>query len=336
MTPWQVNSAPSEAKGVKRVFRRVSFKEDAEHTVQISLPCGQCVGCRLERSRQWAIRCMHEASLYKKNCFITLTYNNDFVPKDGSLNYDHFQAFMKRFRKNYQGNDLVVRYDKDGNPYDTYPIRFYMAGEYGENFGRPHFHACIFNFDFDDKKYLKKTETGSILYESQKLQDLWTDPDTGKPIGFVSVGEVNFESAAYVARYIMKKVSKKLIPDDYGNLIDVSWHHYLKVDSETGELIVVKPEFNKMSLKPGIGQDWLDKYMSDVYPHDHVIVRGKKCKPPRFYDNKYKKLFPFEFDELQFARETEGRSRYLDNTPERLAVKEQCAQARLSRLKRTI
>ncbi len=102
----------------------------------LSLPCGQCIGCRLERSRQWAMRCMHEAQLHENNCFITLTYDNTHLPSDGSLHYKDFQLFIKRLRKKF-GNTR---------------IRYYMAGEYGENFGRPHFHACIFGHDFHDKK----------------------------------------------------------------------------------------------------------------------------------------------------------------------------------------
>ena len=92
----------------------------------LTLPCGQCVGCRLERSRQWAIRCMHEAQLHERNSFVTLTYKGD-VPDEG-LRYRDFQLFMKRLRKYASGQQ----------------IRFYMCGEYGDEKGRPHFHACLF------------------------------------------------------------------------------------------------------------------------------------------------------------------------------------------------
>jgi hypothetical protein len=280
----------------------------------LSLPCGQCVGCRLERSRQWAVRCMHEAQMHASNCFITLTYAPEFIreAKDLSLNYEHFQLFMKRLRKRFTGKT----------------IRFYMAGEYGELRDRPHFHACIFGLDFEDKKFLKRTETGSILYTSKILEELW-------PYGYSSIGDVNFESAAYVARYIMKKVNGKPRLNEDGSFTDPE-QHYEYCDLETGELIKRNPEFNKMSLKPGIGQAWFDKFMSDVYTTDSVVVRGKKCRPPRFYDNKFKELFPEQFDGIQFAREQEGRSHFEDNTLERLAVKEKVALAKLSLLKRKI
>lgn len=280
----------------------------------LQLPCGQCVGCRLERSRQWAIRCMHEASLYRNNAFITLTYSDEHLPDDRSLRYEDFQKFMKRLRKRFAGLELSA------NPQskDSHPIRFYMAGEYGENFGRPHFHACLFNFDFQDKVVWRRSPSGSLIYRSKALEELW-------PFGFSSIGEVNFQSAAYVARYIMKKVNGKH-----------QAQHYEEVDQETGEVTSRVPEFNKMSLKPGIGSDWLAKFETDVYPHDYVIVNGKKCKPPRFYDNRFKKEYPVEFDLIQLERQRDAAKRFDDNTPARLLVKEQVTNAKLSRLRRIL
>lgn len=288
----------------------VVFYESKRHDIirTLTLPCGQCVGCRLERSRQWAVRCLHEASLYSHNCFISLTYSDEHLPADKSLNYADFQKFMKRFRKEFKGID----FDSKGN----HPIRFYMAGEYGENFGRPHFHACVFNFDFSDKKYWKTTKSGSKIFRSEALERLW-------PFGFSSIGEVTFESAAYVARYIMKKVTGKS-----------SHTHYEHVCEQTGEITNRKPEFNKMSLKPGIGQGWYDKFKDDVYPHDYVVIRGKKVKPPRFYDKKFKEEYPIEFDMIEFQRFQKSRENPEENFDERLAVREQVAQARLSLLKR--
>ena len=268
----------------------------------LSLPCGQCIGCRLERSRQWAMRCMHEAQLHENNCFITLTYDNTHFPSDGSLHYKDFQLFIKRLRKKF-GNTR---------------IRYYMAGEYGENFGRPHFHACIFGHDFHDKKLWKRSSSGAMLYRSEDLELLW-------PFGYSSIGDVNFESAAYVARYIMKKVTGHNAKK-----------HYTETDEETGEITTRKPEFNKMSLKPGIGYDWYKTYKNDVYPHDYVIIKGKKVKPPKFYDKKYKLDNPFEFDEILYKREINGKLNSEDNTLERLKVKEIVQQAKLQKLKRNL
>lgn len=181
---------PRESTGSKKLIFLYNPKT-CESTTPIQVPCGQCVGCRLERSRQWAIRCVHESKLHKDNCFITLTYNDANLPSDKSLHYYDFQCFMKRLRKQYPGSK----------------IRYYMCGEYGENFGRPHFHACIFGFNFDDLK-LWKVQNKQKLYRSKKLEKLWDK-------GHSSVGTVTFESAAYVARYIMKKVTGDAAKNHY-------------------------------------------------------------------------------------------------------------------------
>jgi len=284
--------------------KSIVFDEVRKHDIvrSLSLPCGQCIGCRLERSRQWAMRCMHEAQLHQHNCFITLTYDDTHLPSDGSLHYKDFQLFIKRLRKKFGFNR----------------IRYYMAGEYGENFGRPHFHACIFGHDFYDKKLWKRTSTGSMLYRSQDLETLW-------PFGYSSIGDVNFESAAYVARYIMKKQTGKNAE-----------HHYSYCDLETGEIINKKPEFNKMSLKPGIGAEWYKKFKSDVYPHDYVVVRGKKMKPPKAYDKMYKNDNPYEYDELLYKREQNAKLNPDNHDPKRLDAKRQILESRLSLLKRTL
>jgi len=284
-------------------FRRVSFKETDEHDRQVSLPCGQCVGCRLERSRQWAMRCMHEAQLHQNNCFITLTYNDEHYPDNGSLAKDHFQKFLKRFRR-------AIAPAK---------IRYYMAGEYGSNFGRPHFHACIFGYDFHDKKLHQRTASGSLIYTSEELGKLWT-------YGYSSVGDVTFESAAYVARYIMQKQTGK----------DVDKNHYTYCDLKTGELVKLLPEYNNMSLKPGIGADWYKKYKNDVYPHDYVELRGQKIKPPKFYDKLFAKENPYEYDQILYTREKQAKLHPEEHSYERLLVKETVQKVKLQKLKRKL
>lgn len=280
----------------------IVFVERGDIHSTLYLPCGQCIGCRLERSRQWAVRCMHEASLYKQNCFITLTYRDDCLPANGSLNYRDFQLFMKRLRKSFPNSR----------------IRFYMCGEYGEDFNRPHFHACLFNFDFEDKVPVRLLSGSSAkLFKSKTLERLW-------PSGFGSIGAVTFESAAYVARYVMKKVNGDRAKD-----------HYLVVD-EDGVVSSRTPEFNKMSLKPGIGADWLGKYYSDVYPDGNVVVRGFESKSPRYYDRRFSKIDPLGYEGLMYSRELAALDRWEDQSDDRLRVREQVAQARVRSLKRTI
>lgn len=249
------------------------------------------------------MRCMHEAQLHQNNCFITLTYNDENYPKNGSLAKEDFQKFLKRFRR-------AIAPAK---------IRYYMAGEYGTNFGRPHFHACIFGYDFHDKKLYKRTPSGSFIYTSQDLEKLWT-------YGYSSIGDVTFESAAYVARYIMQKQTGK----------DVDKNHYTYCDLQTGELVKLLPEYNNMSLKPGIGADWYKKYKNDVYPHDYVELRGQKIKPLKFYDKLFAKENPYEYDQILHNREKQAKLRPEEHSYERLLVKETVTKAKLQKLKRKL
>ncbi|AXH74734.1 MAG: replication initiator protein [Microviridae sp.] len=289
-------------RAFKTALGDVIFVERGDIVGELLLPCGRCTGCRLERSRQWAVRCMHEASLHKKNCFLTLTFDSEHCPRDMSLNYRVFQLFMKRFRK-------IV---------SPVPLRFYMCGEYGELFGRPHYHALIFGYDFPDKAYYSKSGAGETVYISDLLSKLW-------PFGMATIGECTFNSAAYVSRYIMKKVTG-----------DAAVDHYRYVDLETGEIYQRLPEFNCMSRKPGIGTGWYRRYSGDVFPRDYVVARSRPSKPPRFYDKLLKRADPDMYDAVKAQRELDGYSRREDNLPARLAVKEAVAQARVKFYKRSV
>lgn len=265
----------------------------------MTVPCGQCIGCRLERSRQWAIRCMHEASLHEQNCFLTLTYRDEDLPSDRSLDVKDFQDFMKRFRKRV-----------------GVPLRYYHCGEYGEKYFRPHYHACIFGYDFPDKVLFKRTPGGDALFKSDLLSSLW-------PKGFCTIGNVTFESAAYVARYITKKITGK----------DAS-EHYVHICEDTGEINKIRPEYTTMSRRPGIAADWFRKFSGDVYPSDSVVVRGKEMRPPKFYDSMYEMEYPSDYEKIK-KRRKKNALKHADNcTPDRLEVREKIQKDRFKKLKR--
>lgn len=289
-------SAYQSAPGAKLTFGGVA--KNAGST-PLTIPCGQCIGCRLDRSRQWAIRCTHEASLYENNCFITLTYDNQHLPSDLSLDKRHFQLFMKKLRK---------RFGKG--------VRYYHCGEYGETYGRPHYHACLFNFDFPDKK-LWKINNEQKLFTSEILSEIWG-------MGFCSIGSVTFQSAAYVARYIMKKVTGKQADD-----------HYEYVD-ENGVVTWRTPEYTTMSRRPGIGKAWLDKFQSDVFPNDYVVINQTKMKPPRFYDQQYELTNPESFSNIKAERELNASKFNPDNTKSRLAVRHEVLKTKLKKLPRIV
>lgn len=274
-------------------------KAHGEITKSIELACGQCYGCRLERSRRWAMRCVHESSLYKQNCFITLTYNDENIPNRGQLTYKHFQDFMKRLRFHAAKKDNRI-------------IRFYMGGEYGSINWRPHYHAILFNWEWEDKTYFKTTGSGERVYTSQQLEKLW-------PYGYSSTAAATFESAAYIARYCMSKRTG-----------DEAKEWYKRIDNE-GEYHLI-PEFNKMSNRPGIGADWLKFYKNDVYQNDYVVINGQESRVPTYYDKLFKKMNPDKMAEFKEEREWQGYKNRADNTTERLLVKEQVAIAKTKSL----
>lgn len=258
------------------------------------VPCGRCIGCRLERSRQWAVRIMHEADMHDSNRFLTFTYRDEelvYGGKDTGILYPrHLELFWKRLRK---------RYGKG--------IRYFACGEYGDESCRPHYHAIVFGINFEDEEY-HSSKNGVRYYCSRTLDSLWTH-------GNCIIGDVTFESAAYVARYIMKKRLGK--------------------DADSYMAEGVEPEFVRMSRRPGIGSTWFDKYESDVFPRDYVVIRGgTKVKPPKYYSGKYELTHPLTMEDIKQARLNESYTRWRDNTPERLAVRYRVKQAQIKGLVR--
>jgi hypothetical protein len=282
---------------------------EVSNSREIKVPCGSCTGCRLENSRQWAMRCVHEASLHEDNVFITLTYNPENIPPDGGLRKKHYQDFMKRLRK--------AIYPKK--------VRFYHCGEYGDKSNRPHYHAILFGHNFNDWIYITDSDSGSPIYTSPTLESIWNK-------GFVSIGEVNFNSAGYVARYCMKKINGKL-----ADQVDLKTglKPYERINSYTGELVEVQPEYATMSRRPGIGRDWISKYTSDCYPKDYTTIRGLRMRPPKYYDKYIRQIDEDLYDDIKAQRELQQYNSK-DLTPERLEVREKVTKAKTETLRRSI
>lgn len=284
-----------------RCAKGIAFKPTPDSSI-IQLPCGRCIGCRLERSRQWATRLVHELSFHEDSSFITLTYSDAYLPPGGTLVLKHFQDFMKRLR--------------EASPT---PIRFFHAGEYGEKRKRPHYHAIIFGHSFMSSRYaLKTSDRGDVTWRSPLLDSLWE-------FGESRIGSVTFESCAYVARYICKKISGPS-----------ARMHYESTDSRfPGEIFDLKPEYATMSRRPGIGYLHFQKYVNNIYPRDTVLSRGVSAKPPRFYDRLLDKVNPAMYERIKEAREfalaTSSKS---DKSEERLLVREAVKLASIGHLSR--
>ena len=325
------------------------------------LPCGQCSGCRLERSRQQAARCIHESKSHRYNTWATLTYDHDHLPQryntglvhphtrqpiySGSLDKLHVPKFIRSLRKSafkLAGISFDLRL-QDPDIYHTNAdrsstrqhsntttlhaalrlrphIRYYYSGEYGERYRRPHYHICLFGIDFNDKKYVETTDAGYKLYVSKTLEKLW-------PHGQHLIGELTFETAAYTARYIMKKITGKQ-----------AHNHYQALNTETGEILQLVPEFNEASRRPGLGRAHYEKFKTDFYKQQtsSINVRGHQSKPPRYYDKQYEKHNPEHYAAIKFARQMDAIKNKKNHTPARLAAEEIITASKLKSLKGTL
>lgn len=282
----------------------------------MEVPCGSCLGCRLDRSRHWAMRMVHETMMHDDNVFITLTYDDDHLPTDESLDKVHFQKFMKRLRKCFPDRR----------------IRYYHCGEYGDKYNRPHYHACLFDLDFPDKQLLKQ-EDGYLLFSSKMLEEIWGN-------GYVGLGDVTFQSAAYCARYVTKKVTGEKAHEHYSHV------------TRYGEMVTREPEYSTMSkgrkcakhrgsqvrhfeceeCTHPIGAVWWNKYKDDMYPWDHVpvpgtgVVRGM----PRFYDKLLEETDEEMAQEIARSREVFREKHKEEYTPNRLFQKYKVKKAQLA------
>ena len=237
----------------------------------VEIPCGQCIECRLQRSRRWADRCMLELGYHESSYFITLTYDNEHIPKNLLIDYDtgeiyaenatlvkkDLQDFMKRLRRAYE----YKGYDNK--------LRFFACGEYGSQTLRPHFHIIVFGLKLDDLVLYKRNFNGDNLYNSTFISKLWKN-------GFSVVGDVTWQSCAYVARYIMKK--------------------HLGKDSEFYDVYNIEPEFTLMSRKPGIARQYYDEHKDELFYQDFVSIPtkdgAKQIYPPPYFEKLFEEDFP--------------------------------------------
>lgn len=265
-----------------------------------SVPCGQCMACRLTKAQDWATRLHHESQLHELTSFITLTYDNDHLPRDGSLNPRTVELFLKRLRKAIG------------------PFRYFLCGEYGTQTFRPHYHALIFGYDFPDRVLDDKGKRGDPLYRSATLDKAWG-------AGRCLIGNVTPSSAAYVARYVTKKAN--------GELAKLN---YRVTDPETGVTWQLEKEFIRMSTKPGIGYGWYQKYSMDAFPSDFVVVEGKRVPVPRYYAKLLERDDQVAAFHVKQQRKQEAKDETIkaNNTESRLMTRHEFNQVAASRVER--
>ncbi|UPW40914.1 replication initiator protein [Sigmofec virus UA08Rod_6125] len=267
----------------------------------IDIPCGRCEGCRLDVSSQWADRCVLEAKEWEHKECLTLTYDEEHVKKNIKINpktgevseidtlyYKDYQDFIKRLRISLKRG---LR-DKNGKlltePQQEQPkIKMIVAGEYGDKKKRPHFHAIIYGLNVPDKELWKKSKSGYDMHRSQCIEKIWGN-------GLVTIEPVNYETAAYIARYIQKKVKGKDADAYYENK-------------------GIVPEMLKMSTKEAIAKNFYKERRNTLYETQKIWIPTKKtlkkARIPRYYDKQLQKENPELFEKIKAERRELQKSR---------------------------
>lgn len=265
------------------------------------LPCGQCIGCRLDYARDWATRMHLERKMHEDAFFATFTLSDENL-RSVSVDRRTGQLFLKRLRKYLTSNFGVS-------------IRFVWSAEYGGETSRPHYHAIIYGWwPHDAKKWRQDRRTGDLHYRSAILEKLWG-------LGNVEFSHATFRTFGYVARYMLKKVKGKEAADFY------------RFVNEDGEVTERLPEFMSMSRKPGIGGTWFDAFHRDAFPSDFLVIDGRKRPVPRFFKKKLEWLASLK---VAARRKTKAAKHKDNNTPERLAVREELTLRKIERLRRDL
>lgn len=278
---WEINGKVRFTKADQDEY--MGFKAEKYSTL---IPCGQCMGCRLDYSKEWANRVMLEAETCKgPNYFVTLTYDDAHLPRRTAIKADtgeiktvstlvpeDLQKFLKKLRSRWKRH------------YEVENIRFFGGGEYGEETARAHYHLAIFNLPIFDLKAYKQNPNGDMMYTSAELETVWGN-------GYVVIGELNWSSAAYIARYMTKKVKG---PEGQ------------RVYKDSG----IEPPYVRMSRRPGIGQEYYEKHKEHIYEADSLWVpckgKSKQIKPPKYFDRLYERENQARIEELKASRRRIG------------------------------
>lgn len=231
------------------------------------IPCGRCLECRLEYSRQWANRCMLEAGSCQDSWFLTLTYDEDHLPLNDfympTLRHDELSNFMKDLRGFYQYH------------YNLKDIRFFGCGEYGGKYGRPHYHVIVFNLPVLDLEFA--FQKGDYFhFHSPSLSKVWDK-------GLLDVATVNWDTCAYVARYVIKKAKGE--------------NEFAYKD------LVIEPEYVRMSRRPGIARSYFDSHKDLIYKFDKLTIPGVgPVRPGHYYDKLFDIEDPCRLDQIKELR----------------------------------
>jgi len=275
------------------------------------VPCNRCIACMLEKSRQWAIRITHEQLVTDQSCFLTLTYAPEHLPPSGLLCQEDWTLFAKRLR------------DHKGS------FRFFNAGEYGETNNRPHFHTALLGHDFADTRLFSKKAKKSKkrLFVDEELNRIW-----GK--GEVQIGELTFDSAAYVARYLTKALPSNRNETRGARVNSSNRFARWKAEGVRRDETAAARPLASMSRRPGLGKPFFDKYWTEIYPRDEVVVNGRAEKPPRYYDQLLEREQPYMWAFVKAQRE--AAADFTSESSERRLIKARYREGVTATFKRDV
>lgn len=289
-------------------------------TRELVLPCGHCVGCRLDNARMWSMRMMHEARYSKHTYFVTLTYADENLPPDADLRYSDLRDFFKRARHHYQGEPAPTSRRPNARQVtlEAPAFRYFACGEYGDRTLRPHYHFAAFDFKIDDLRPFKQTASG-WYFISESLRQVWRH-------GHVIVAPLEWSSASYISRYVTKKMRGQ----------DIRIKRLAANEDEEAEYYTVQRAFQSK----GLGLRWYEDNKQEVWDLDACLFRGQYLvKVPRYYYKKLKECDPDWAQEVESARwhKYADKREPLDTTRDRQLLYEmQAKNLELQTLKRSL
>ena len=302
----------------------------------IPIPCGSCLGCKMDYAKQWSVRLQHEFQMHPENeCwFLTLTYNDDalaetFLPSDPPIDRLVLGADslgVASWFPNLYPRDMTLFWKRLRQHFSGCKIMYYLAGEYGERRGRCHWHAIVFGVPLDQKQfhYNGVSELGDVTWRSDELEKLWhSSLDESLPLGNVIVGKVTARSCGYVARYTLKK-AREMWETDFTNR--------------------VRP-LVRMSTNPAIGKSYIENHPEIFDVSQFYIPNGNKsfmATHPRYYMKYLQSSDPIRYEELKSSRSDAGKISFENMMKdgrdylEILRAKELDLQRRCAKMKRKV
>lgn len=290
--------------------------------IPMELPCGHCLECTLKNRRDWTTRALCEFQSWDRTAFITLTYNEENLPENGDLRRSDWKKFADKLRA------YVKR------KYKIDKIVLFGCGEYGCNpedpvktpAGRPHFHCCVFGFDFPDKYAWSRSGTGFVTYRSPFLESIWTS-------GHSVVQSLEYGDLAYCAGYVEKKALKRLSAEQkYGNSNYFGRQRYFY-----DQFGCVHPaEFRITPCRPALGRHWIEKFFKDAYPSGFIVINDQKYSVPKYFDKYCKEKDLDMYLRVRKERLKKMYERSAENTPERRATREELLRLKFEKTRKQL